>query len=116
MEKTKTSERKRLKEELARAQDELEMLNRRLNRRPDFGPGTGNPGAYSWEMAMARSARVADHIEELQEAIERVSEGEYGQCEICGQTIDPERLEIVPTTTLCARCARNEAAQTNRPH
>lgn len=108
-----TTEQARLKEELARAQEELETLNKRLEQRPDFGLGTGSTGVYSWEMAMARRERVAERIEALQEALARAVEGEYGQCENCGQTIDPERLEIVPTTTLCAQCARSEAAQAN---
>jgi RNA polymerase-binding transcription factor DksA len=36
----------------------------------------------------------------------------YGRCERCGSPIDPERLEILPATTLCADCARAESAKT----
>ncbi|MFQ5854686.1 MAG: TraR/DksA C4-type zinc finger protein [Anaerolineae bacterium] len=36
-------------------------------------------------------------------------EGTYGRCDRCGAQIDPERLEILPATTLCAACARAQA-------
>jgi RNA polymerase-binding transcription factor DksA len=44
-------------------------------------------------------------IEEIKEALERNESGDYGRCEVCGQTIDPERLRILPHTTRCVRCA-----------
>jgi hypothetical protein len=40
-----------------------------------------------------------------QEIIKAAEEGTYGICEMCGATISPERLEIVPETTLCVQCA-----------
>ena len=52
---------------------------------------------------MARA--LAAEIDELNAAIERVEQGTYGRCEQCGNKIDPERLEALPTTTLCAKCA-----------
>jgi hypothetical protein len=30
-------------------------------------------------------------------------------CEICGQPIDPERIEVIPETTLCGEHARSIA-------
>ena len=41
----------------------------------------------------------------LDNAIEKARSGTYGICEKCGNTIPPERLEIMPETTLCVRCA-----------
>jgi RNA polymerase-binding transcription factor DksA len=61
-------------------------------------------------MALARKETVKMRIEALQEAIAKVDEGSYGHCERCGAQIDPERLEILPTTTLCVDCARAEGA------
>ncbi|MBI4538503.1 MAG: TraR/DksA C4-type zinc finger protein [Gemmatimonadetes bacterium] len=34
----------------------------------------------------------------------------YGRCERCGEPIEVERLELVPWTRLCARCAREAEA------
>ncbi|MEA3334593.1 MAG: TraR/DksA C4-type zinc finger protein [Chloroflexota bacterium] len=110
-----TAEEQKLKEKLARSQEELETLNKRLQDRPELGLGTGSTGVYSWEMALARSGRIEQQIEELQQALARVAAGDYGRCDMCGERIDPERLEIVPATTLCAKCARSHAAQANGP-
>jgi DnaK suppressor protein len=46
-------------------------------------------------------------IEALQGALITVDAGTYGLCERCGVQIDPERLDILPETTLCAACARS---------
>lgn len=108
-----TAKRKQLEAELQEAEEELQELNRRLDDKPEFGFGEGNTGAYSWEMALARKERVMARIEALQEALTRLGEGGYGRCERCGSQIDPERLEILPTTTLCADCARSESETTS---
>ncbi|WP_457626328.1 TraR/DksA family transcriptional regulator [Persephonella sp.] len=45
-------------------------------------------------------------------ALERMKEGSYGYCEVCGEPIEEERLEAVPWTTLCKKHA--EEAEKNR--
>jgi DnaK suppressor protein len=102
-----TSRRRQLEAELQEAEEEVQELNRQLNEKPEVGLGDGNTGAYSWEMALARRERVVARIEALQEALTKVDEGSYGRCERCGAQIDPERLEILPTTVLCVDCARS---------
>ena len=101
-----TSMRKQLESELQEAEEELQKLNQQLDDKPELGLGEGNSGAYSWEMTLARRERVNARIQALQEALTKVTEGSYGRCERCGSQIDPERLEILPATTLCADCAR----------
>jgi DnaK suppressor protein len=108
-----TSRRKQLIAELQEAEEELQDLNGRLDDKPEFGLGEGNTGAYSWEMALARKERVMTRIEALEEALTRVEKGNYGQCERCGNQIDPERLEILPATALCVDCAQAESAATS---
>lgn len=48
------------------------------------------------------SARLA----EINAALERIDEGIYGQCEACRRNIAKERLQAVPYTRHCVRCAR----------
>jgi DnaK suppressor protein len=45
-------------------------------------------------------------LEDIDHAIHQAQEHGYGICEKCGKTIDPERLEIFPETTLCVDCNR----------
>lgn len=102
----KTITKERLQEELEEARRELAYWQRQLDQKPDFGPGKGSAGADLWEMAMVRSEVVNERIEALQEALDRLSAESYGRCQHCGNRIDPERLEILPETTLCVDCAR----------
>jgi len=44
-------------------------------------------------------------LQALEHAIGLAKKGIYGICEMCGEPIPEERLEIVPETTLCVRCA-----------
>jgi RNA polymerase-binding transcription factor DksA len=105
------SVKERLEAELQQAKRELQLLNKSLDERPEFGLGKGSTGAYSWEMTLARRQRVETEINALKEALSRVHAGTYGYCEVCGTQIDPERLEILPTTTLCVNCANQQAQQ-----
>ena len=43
---------------------------------------------------------------EVREALERIGEGSFGRCEACEETIERERLELVPHARMCAKCAR----------
>ncbi len=43
-------------------------------------------------------------IKKIDEALERLDEGEYGYCESCGVEIGIRRLEARPTATLCIDC------------
>ena len=38
---------------------------------------------------------------EIDEALNRIEEGTYGDCEDCGEAIGARRLEIFPTARLC---------------
>ena len=35
----------------------------------------------------------------------RLAEGRYGQCERCGEAIEPARLAALPAAEYCLRCA-----------
>ena len=43
-------------------------------------------------------------LSKIDEALERVAEGEFGICEDCGEEIGLKRLEARPVTTLCIDC------------
>ena len=99
-----------LEADLREAQAELQALEKRLADRPELGMGKADGGAYLWEMALARKERVGTRIDDLKRALREVRDGTYGRCKGCGAQIDPERLEILSTTSLCVACAREESA------
>lgn len=43
-------------------------------------------------------------IMNIDEALERLRQGRYGQCLECGEPIDIERLELRPNTRFCIAC------------
>jgi DnaK suppressor protein len=47
-------------------------------------------------------------IFKIQEALQRLDQGEYGICEECGEPIGIERLKARPVTTLCIECKSNQ--------
>jgi DnaK suppressor protein len=42
---------------------------------------------------------------EIEQALQRIEDGSYGECFECGEPIAPRRLEANPTATLCIGCA-----------
>lgn len=44
-------------------------------------------------------------VVELRYAVERIDTGTYGRCERCGADISFARLEALPGTSVCVRCA-----------
>jgi RNA polymerase-binding transcription factor DksA len=46
-------------------------------------------------------ADARSRLAEVDRALERVTAGTYGTCEVCGIAIPPERLEARPTASRC---------------
>ena len=62
--------------------------------------------------ALDLAGRESKLIEEIDEALQRIDDGTYGQCTRCGKPINEERLKAVPTAKYDAVCqAAIEAAQ-----
>jgi DnaK suppressor protein len=61
--------------------------------------------------------RGKEEIEEIDMALDKMNSGSYGKCELCSKTILFKRLEVVPATRLCRKCAQKvEEAQKLRKH
>lgn len=45
-------------------------------------------------------------IRMIEAALDRVAQGSYGICVVCGDPIGEERLDILPHTPTCRDCAR----------
>ncbi|MFZ5451245.1 MAG: TraR/DksA family transcriptional regulator [Thermodesulfobacteriota bacterium] len=56
------------------------------------------------ETQLALLGPKRQELEAIEEAIQRLENGTYGQCENCGLNIEPRRLEIMPETPLCRNC------------
>lgn len=47
-------------------------------------------------------------ISKINEALERIEDGSYGVCDLCGEDISEKRLEARPVTTCCIECKKEE--------
>lgn len=71
-----------------------------------------HPGDYGSDVAAAMDNELlADTLAEqrrrITAAIERLDEGTYGQCLVCGKSIDDERLDARPEALTCRDHADN---------
>ncbi|MDP9403954.1 MAG: TraR/DksA C4-type zinc finger protein [Actinomycetota bacterium] len=55
--------------------------------------------------ASALAANLQESLEEVEAALAKLDEGNYGICEECGQPIADARLEAMPAARFCINCA-----------
>ena len=48
--------------------------------------------------------RESKLIKKIKAALRRMDEGDYGECDLCGEDIGIARLRARPVTTFCIRC------------
>lgn len=59
-------------------------------------------------MRMRLRNRETLYIKKVDEALKRIDEGTFGDCEDCGEDIELRRLEARPTATLCVGCKEEQ--------
>lgn len=59
-------------------------------------------------MRMRLRNREALYIKKVEEALKRIAEGTFGQCDECGEDIELRRLEARPTANLCVSCKEDQ--------
>jgi len=105
-----------LQSEQKRLLGELEQLN--ANVRPAEIRREGSPfgkreeeatESFELEKRLAVEKQIRDHLVEVEHALRKFEEGTYGSCDVCGQPIDPARLEALPQASLCMNCKAKNA-------
>lgn len=73
-----------------------------------YGNHMADDAAYAYEQTKSLSLEqnTKGLLIQVNEALHRFSDGTYGVCTDCGQSIDPARLEAIPYTSRCIRCAQ----------
>jgi DnaK suppressor protein len=108
--------RSRLESEQKRLISELEQL--KASARPTNERREGSPFGKREEEAtetleletrLALEKRVIDQLAEIEHALSKFEDGTYGLCDLCGQPIDPARLEALPQANLCLNCKAGQA-------
>ena len=63
------------------------------------------------ELDVSREAMFEARLGQIDEAFQRIEDGSYGVCIVCGQAIPDERLALVPDTPYCVKDATREQAR-----
>jgi DnaK suppressor protein len=66
-------------------------------------------GSDNFEQEFTLSLMENDEgtLEQIENSLERIEDGVYGECEECGAKIPKARLNAIPYATLCVKCAAN---------
>ena len=68
----------------------------------------GNIASTNPEGNIALAHAEQGILEQVQAAIERIDNGAYGVCDECGGKISRERLNALPYTPHCIKCAQQQ--------
>ena len=113
-ENLKTETLRKLEEEREQTIERLNSLRESLKAEVEPATDEGYPDIYEREKNLALLQRLEQKLESINRALRLQQKGDYGICERCGQTIDPERLEALPDTTLCLKCKQEIERLTRR--
>jgi len=108
---------RRLKEErerLGKALDQLRASAPAVGETKEGSPygkkEEGATEAFELEKRLALERRVSGLLSEVEHALQKLEKGTYGLCDVCGQSVEMARLEVLPQANLCLSCkARQEA-------
>jgi RNA polymerase-binding protein DksA len=66
---------------------------------------------FEQEKAIDLAEQQSQELRQVEDALERLTRGQYGICENCEKPIGRERLEALPSARLCFQCqSRAEAS------
>jgi DnaK suppressor protein len=83
---------------------EAEMSSRERDLEATQDPADMAANAYTKELLISMSANDRKLLQLIDEALERVEKGEYGDCVNCGEPVSEKRLDAVPWTRYCLKC------------
>ncbi len=69
--------------------------------------GTGN---FDQELTLNLLGSEKDALDQIDGALKRIEDGNFGHCEKCGMNIPKTRLEAIPYAAQCVRCASQQEA------
>jgi DnaK suppressor protein len=103
------SEQKRLTEELEQLMVSIRPADERREGSPFGKREEEATESLELEKRLALERHIREQLAEVEHALHKVEEGTYGLCDICGQPIDPARLEALPQANLCVSCKASQA-------
>jgi RNA polymerase-binding transcription factor len=81
-----------------------ELYSRERDAEATQDPADMAANAYTKELLVSMSDNDRQLLNSIDEALERIEEGEYGKCARCGEALPEKRLDAVPWARHCIRC------------
>ena len=95
----------RLEAQLAELEDRLSRIERDLAEPADPDSSERAVQMEDDEALEGQAAVISNDIASVRRALERIADGNYGECANCGAEIAAGRLEARPEAALCIECA-----------
>ena len=87
---------------LKEAERTLSELNDQSGNIPDPNDRASAESGRNFELRIRQ--REQKLLSKIEEALQRIEDGDYGECDSCGELIGLKRLQARPVTTLCIEC------------
>lgn len=96
-----------LEQERSQLQSELAELGFGDDGGLHYDPNFADSSQVTAERGEAEvlAGQLRESLAEVARAITRLENGSYGRCEVCGEAIQPARLEAMPATRFCIKHA-----------
>jgi DnaK suppressor protein len=92
------------REGLFRQVTEAEMSSRERDLEATQDPADMAANAYTKELLISMSANDRRLLASIDEALQRIETGGFGECVNCGEPVQEKRLEAVPWARFCLKC------------
>jgi len=100
-----------LSAELSKLQDETANVNQQEGYGVKNHPAEDASELFLRERNIGISDGLQDELYDVEQALQRIDDGTYGLCQVCGEPIGIERLEARPSATFCIRHQREREDQ-----
>src|SRR5438132_11339309 len=106
-------DKKRMKQYEAKLLERRNQLLNMVERTEDYGreadrevsqdPADKASNSYTKELLFSQSTTERNTLRLINEALDRIADGSFGECVNCGEEIQPNRLDAIPWTPHCIR-------------
>ena len=107
-------DKRKIKQLEAKLQGQRNLLLGMVERTEDYGreanrdisqdPADQASNSYTKELLFSQSTNERNILRLIEEALDRITEGSFGECVNCGQDIQGKRLEALPWARYCIKC------------
>jgi len=84
--------------------ERTEDYGREADREVSQDPADKASNSYTKELLFSQSTNERNTLKLIEDALDRISEGDFGDCTNCGSEISTKRLEAIPWAQFCIKC------------